>query len=142
MPSPKKQRGTYKWLYLLLNAIFGVLFFVVPFKLFVEGKFQGLELFGYTLITMFLGTLIGSWVARAISNYYDIQANVKFVTKNILIILFYSGFIAVGVIEFIFATYPIFELIGMDVLKALFIIKLIINVVADDLASAIATGGK
>lgn len=137
----KKTKGS-KALYLILSAIFGTVLFVAPFKLFIENNYSGFQLFGLTVLTMYVGSFVGSLIARIITRFYEITANVKFVLKNLLVVLLYSGLIVAGLISWIFEKYPLFDLLGADVIKSLFLLKLIVNLVADNLSQSIVTGGK
>lgn len=124
----------------ILKSILGTLLFVIPYKIFVEGNYSGLQLFCITIVAMFVGTLVGTWIARILTNYYEISANFKYILRNLLVILIYSSLIVIGLITWIFETYPLFDLLGMDVLKALFMLKLLVGLASDNLAMTIATG--
>lgn len=129
--------------YTLLNAILGIAFFVIPYKLWIEGEFEGFLLLGIILLTMIIGGIIGSMVARKVTRYGNNKnADAYIATQNFIYALCYSLLVFSGVISWIFDFYPIWDTYQLDVIKCLFILKLLLFVLSEWISKKLITGGK
>lgn len=129
--------------YTLLNAVLGILFFVLPYKLWIENSFEGFPLLGLILLTMILGGIVGSLVARQITGYGNNKnVDAYIATQNFTYSLIYSLLVFSGIISWIFEYYPIWDTYQLDVIKILFILKLLLFVFSEWLSKKVITGGK